>query len=218
MLLASSFAELWTMAPNTVASRRRWFFDLARKRARPGSGSSREFLLRRTWKALDVEVKRLRTPMVVVGGVATALYMSQRVTPGLNVLVLSADAPALHDELAQLDYIKRGALAIGGTSWESPDGSLLDVLESAEPWARAAIERPNCSPTGEPVIALPYLALMKLAASRPQDLADLARMLAGASDAVLDEVRAVVRRYRPTDADDLESLVHLGRLELESPE
>lgn len=75
------------------------------------------------------------------------------------------------------------------------------------------MRKPNRSPTGEPIIALPYLCLLKLEASRPQDLADLSRMLGGADDAMLDEARRVVDSYRGADRDDVASLIVLGKLE-----
>jgi len=67
------------------------------------------------------------------------------------------------------------------------------------------------------VLDLPYLVLMKLASSRLQDLSDIARLLGLASEADLERVRAVVSRYLPDARDDLESLVYLGKLELEAP-
>jgi hypothetical protein len=63
------------------------------------------------------------------------------------------------------------------------------------------------------VLVLPYLVLMKLESSRLQDTADLSRMLGLASEEELARVRAVVARYAPGEADDLESLIYLGRLE-----
>jgi hypothetical protein len=157
---------------------------------------------------------QLRTPFVIVGGIATALYMPQRMTLDLDILVAPADAPRLHQELRQLGYILERQLSIGGTGWRAPDGNLLDVLEFAEPWVKAAVQSPNFSPEGEPVVALPYLVLMKLAASRPQDLADLSRMLGQADAGVLGQVRTAVHTYRPEDAEDVESLITLGQLEL----
>lgn len=64
------------------------------------------------------------------------------------------------------------------------------------------------------MLALPYLVLMKLASSRLQDTADLSRMLGLASEEELTRVRAAVARYAPQEADDMESLIYLGRLEL----
>lgn len=204
------------MGANPAVSRRKTFLALALRRARPGSGSARSFLLARTWQELSValDVRRLATPCVIVGGVATALYMPQRLTLDLDLLVAAPDAPALHRELRALNWTHGGASRVGGTTWRDPSGGRLNLLESAEPWARDAVTNPNRSPAGEPVIALPYLVLLKLAASRAQDLADISRMLGTAADAALDAVRRAVGTYRSEDSADLESLIALGQLEL----
>lgn len=209
------------MSADPAALRRKQFLALALRRARPGSGSTRAFLTARTWRrpfvsmGIELDLQRFRTPFVIVGGVATALYMPQRLTLDLDVLVVAEDAAAFYEELRQAGCTRQGTLTIGGTSWRAPGGGSLDVLESTEPWARIAVSTPNRTPTGEPVIALPYLVLLKLAASRPQDLGDLSRMLGGADDATLDQVRRIVERHRSADRDDLESLVTLGKLEFD---
>ena len=56
---------------------------------------------------------------------------------------------------------------------------------------------------------------MKLESTRPQDVADISRMLGLASDATLEAVRAVVARHAPDDSEDLESLIYLGKRETE---
>lgn len=206
---------------DTTLLKRKQFLALALRRARPGSGSTREFLMTRSWRSpfmrmgIDLDLQRFRTPFVIVGGVATALYMPQRLTLDLDVLVLAEDARGFYEELLQAGCTRQGALTVGGTGWQTPGGGSLAVLESHEPWARTAISSPNRSGTGEPVIALPYLVLLKLAASRPRDLADLSRMLGGADTATLDEVRRTVAILRGADSEDLESLVVLGKLEFQ---
>jgi hypothetical protein len=106
-------------------------------------------------------------------------------------------------------------LGIGGATWQLPDGSLLDVIESDEPWAREAIAQPVQGPTGLPTIALPYLVLMKLQAIRVQALADITRMLGAADEPALQQVRAVITTYMPDVLEDVESMIMLGRLEYE---
>jgi hypothetical protein len=64
---------------------------------------------------------------------------------------------------------------------------------------------------------LPYLILLKMAAQRAQDWADVSRMLGWASDADLDEVRAVMKRYMSEYSEDLESLIFIGKKEQEFP-
>ena len=209
------------MSTDGALLRRKQYLALARRRVQPGSGSSRALLLSRNWQDpgmdIGVDLQCVRTPFVVVGAVATWLYMPQRMTRDLDLLVLAADAPRLYAELAEAGCVRTGTLSIGGTTWRTPTGSELDVLESSEPWAAEAVPDPDRT-TGLPVIRLPYLVLMKLQASRAQDVADLSRMLGQADEATLAQVRAVVRTYRSEDLEDLESLVLLGRQELSADE
>jgi len=93
-----------------------------------------------------VDLHRLQTPFVIVDGVATALYMPLRMTRDVDILVLARDAPALYEELERVGSARLGDLAIGGTSWQLPDGSRLDVVVSA---ARGRT-RPCTVPTGRP--------------------------------------------------------------------
>ena len=56
---------------------------------------------------------------------------------------------------------------------------------------------------------------MKLIAGRSQDLADVSRMLGGATEIRLLEVKQTIDRYLPNSVEDLESLIILGKLELQ---
>ena len=96
-----------------------------------------------------MDLRSVQTPFVVVDGIATALYMPQRLTLDLDILVLGEDAPRLHEELTRLGYRMERQLSIGGTAWRASDGGSLDVLESDELWVRAAVRTPNQAPTGE---------------------------------------------------------------------
>lgn len=131
--------------------RRRRYIAIALRRARPGSGSARTFLLERTWKGLpasmgEIDIRLLATPVVIVGVVATALYMPQRVPCDLALLVTVWDAPALYRELLAARCVRTGALAIGGSTWRTPAGAPLDILESTAPWARDAVAPPRAPP------------------------------------------------------------------------
>jgi len=196
-----------------VTEYRRKYLEIAQRRARPGSGSSLAFLLSRDWSEPAVDLRDLSTPFVIVGAVATWLYMPQRVTHDLDILIRAQDGPQAGLDLSAAGFILQGRLSIGGTSWKGPHGEVLDVIESNEEWVDDALTRPNRSPSGLPVVTLPFLVLLKLTAGRGQDLVDIQRMLGQADDAALDEVRTVVRRFRPADAEDLESLIALGKLE-----
>jgi len=158
---------------------------------------------------------RLSTPYVVVGAVATALYMPERATPGLDLLTTASDAPALRSELEALGCTYAGSLSIGGSTWRTPSGGTLDVIESDEPWVAEALAAPNRAPDGSPVVSLPYLVLMKLDASRAQDVADATRMLGLADEGARNEVRRVLVQYRPEYLQDVESMIVIGELELQ---
>ncbi len=56
---------------------------------------------------------------------------------------------------------------------------------------------------------------MKFQAGRVNDIADITRMLGQAGEPGLNAVRALFRQYESEGLEDLESLVVLGRLELD---
>jgi len=160
------------------------------------------------------DLRRLvSVPFLVVGGVATRLYAPERMTDDLDVLVAAADAETLYEELMHGGAMKAGRLAIGGSHWLLPDGTPLDVLEEDAAWVAEAMAAPSPGPDGLPVIALPYLVLLKMRASRGIDIGDLTRMLGAADEADLERTRQVIRTHLSDAEEDLESLIQLGRLE-----
>lgn len=102
-------------------------------------------------------------------------------------------------------------------AFRSPDGVEVDVLLGDARWLSTALRKPRPDAAGVPVLDLPYLVLMKLSTMRPQDLADISRLLGLASEEELNAARAVVARHSPEDSEDLESLIFLGKRELEPP-
>lgn len=142
-----------------------------------------------------MDLRSIPVPFLIVGAVATSLYMPRRETRDLDILVRAEDAERMWAALRNAGFTMQGGLSIGGSTWSGPNGEEIDVLTSAEPWIDEAIVNPRRSPDGLPVIGLPYLVLLKLAASRALDLADLQRMLGQADDAALQEVHRVVRTY-----------------------
>lgn len=159
-------------------------------------------------------------PWAVVGAVATRLYMPERATRDLDVAVAAADAAAARNRLAAAGFRYLGELHIGGSAWEAPGGEVVDLIEGQEPWWPQALGEAQSNRDGQglPILPLRYLVLMKLRAGRVQDLADLARMLGQADAGMLDAVRAAVATYAPADLEDLESLIQLGKLEVEPPQ
>lgn len=154
------------------------------------------------------------TPFVVIGGLATRLYMTERMTLDADILVRPRDEKRVIERLAGVGARQQGPLRPGGTSWNLPDRTILDVLVLERPWVEEAVENPVLDGHDNlPVIALPFLVLLKLESSRTQDLADIARMMGQADQETINQVRGTVRRYRPQDIEDLDSLIKLGTLE-----
>jgi len=154
----------------------------------------------------------------IIGGVATRAYMPERMTKDMDIVVHQSDGEAVIERLEEAGYRIASHLAVPGYLMLSPDGIELDVLFGNYPWLKKALYQPGQDPAGYPVLKLPYITLMKMGAQRAQDWADVSRMLGWASDADLDEVRAVVKQYAPEDLEDLESLIFIGKKEQESPD
>ena len=153
----------------------------------------------------------------IIGGVATRAYMPERMTKDLDILVQKNDGEAVVKKLEGAGYHVVSRLAVPGYLMLSPDGVELDIIFGSYPWLKEALAHPAYDPAGYPVVKLPYLIILKMTAQRAQDWADVSRMLGWASDADLDEVRAVIKRYIPEDLEDLESLIFIGKKEQEIP-
>ena len=193
--------------------------EMARRRVRPGRGS-RVSVVREPHGSYGAVPKLgnvlCRTPYIIVGGLATRLYMQERMTLDVDILVHQDDAELVRRELTKGGARKTGVLSIGGGTWQLPGKTMLDVIVLDEVWAREAIAHAVWSTDGLPYADLPYLVLMKLKASRVQDLADVSRMLGAAGEKALTRVRKVIRKYALGDLQDLESLISLGKLEASS--
>ncbi len=153
----------------------------------------------------------------LIGGVATRAYMAERLTKDMDIIVHERDGEVTVKKLQQAGYHIVSQLTVPGYLMLAPDGTELDVLFGKYRWLKDALAHPKEDPAGYPVVAMPYLIILKLAAQRPQDWADVSRMLGWASDEDLDEVRAAVKKYSPEDVEDLESLIYLGKKEQEIP-
>ncbi len=196
---------------------RRVLIDIARRRQRPGSASVLRATparsMRMRWPDLSQALGRL--PWAVTGAAATRLYMPERSTQDLDVVVLAKDVAEVRRRLEAAGYALKGELAIGGSAWTAPDGTPVDVIEGREAWWPQALAEAagNRDAQGLPVLTLPYLVLMKLLAGRVQDVADVARMLGHAAEDAIASVRAVIAAHAADLLEDLESLITLGKLE-----
>lgn len=205
----------------TPRQRRHILLQMALRRVQPGSGSSPEFLRRRTAMIHWPDLRQILAEVdwVIVDGVATRTYMPERMTKDLDILVHERDGQIVLDRLQAANYELIKQLAtIPGYILQSPDGVEVDLILGDYPWLNEALANPERDPAGYPVLALPYLVLMKLGASRSQDMADISRMVGWASDEDLQAVRAAVANYSPQDSEDLESMIFLGQQEKSSPE
>jgi hypothetical protein len=168
-------------------------------------------MVTRNWP--DLTAVLIDIPWAVVGGVATRTYMPERVTQDLNILVVRSNVAKVRPRLQSAGFTYVQDLSIGGSVWRTPEGILLDLIESSEPWVDEALEQIQTDPQGLPVLSLPYLVLMKVTASRTQDLADASRMLGLASKTERQVTRQVFSKWWPGALEDLESLIILGELE-----
>jgi hypothetical protein len=198
---------------------RRLLIEMSLRKQKPGTGSAHEFLRRRTavnpWPDLREILRGI--DWVLIGGVATRAYMAERMTKDMDVLVQHTDGDETIARLERAGYKVVSSLAVPGRLLRSPDGVEVVVLFGKQKWLPEALAHPEKDPADYPVLGFPYLVLMKLAAARPQDWADVSRMAGVATDEQLDRARMIVARYSPEDSADLESLIILGRREMETP-
>ena len=201
-------------------ARRKVIISIALRRQKPGSGSSIEILRGRTYIMRFPNLQDILAglPWCIVGAAATRMYMPERFTADLDIAILPENAQEVANRLTQAGFRRKQDLTIGGSCWESPDGFPVDLIEVRENWwPRALVEASNnLDAQGLPIAPLPYLVLMKFQSGRVQDLADVSRMLGIASSEQLEAVRAVFAEHEPEGADDLESLIILGKLETPS--
>ena len=164
-----------------------------------------------------IDLTPLLSPIrwAVVGAAATRLYMPERVTQDLDVAIEAADSPQARAKLTAAGFLYQGELSIGGSTWATPAGESIDVMEGHEPWWQEALAeaQTNRDAQGLPILPFRYLVLMKFQSGRVQDIADITRMLGQADANALDNVRALFKQYAPADISDLESLITLGKLE-----
>ena len=141
-----------------------------------------------------------------------------------DIVVRPENGEAARLELKAAGYRYEAELSsIGGSSWTTPDGVNLDVVEIEAPWLRGALEEAqhNRDAQGLPVLPLVFLVIMKFESGRVQDLAGVTRMLGQADAAMLEAIRQVFTRDLPqilsNEIDDLESLIILGQMEENPP-
>lgn len=196
-------------------AQRKFLLEMALRRTKPGSGS---LLSEMHEESGTYGIKPDLPPLdnlryVVVGGLATALYMPERATLDVDILIARSDLPMAEKLLIKAECRRLGPLSVGDSTWSMRDGRALDVLALDQPWVEAALASPVWGLNNTPFAALSYLILMKLESGRLQDLADISRMLGCANAEQIGKVRSRTARFRPQDTEDLESMLKLGKME-----
>lgn len=159
-------------------------------------------------------------PWVLVDGLALRAYMPERMTLDVDILVHERDSSNVRQAFLAAGYHVTGQLSIGGFSVELAElaESPIDVLTRTDGWLDQALAVPGLDPAGYPVLARPYLTLMKLQAGRTQDLADVQRLLARTASAERASTRELVAQESPDLVEDFDSLCMLADFEFGPPE
>jgi hypothetical protein len=190
--------------------------EMALRRQRPGTGSSRAMLRERTAMYSWPRLAFLEPLFAVIGGVGLRLYAPERTTRDLDIIVARRDVAEAEQRLSAQGWERIGELPIGGSAWRSAGGEDLDLVVGAEEWwpAMIADAQANRDGQGLPILPLPGQVWLKLRAGRTVDAADPSRLLGLATAEQIDQTRAFLQAHAgATDLEDFESLVRLGRLE-----
>ena len=188
---------------------------MSMKHARKGSGSILHLLnMEQPVLSPILQQTLANLPYLLIDGLAVGYYMPIRFTQDADIVILSTQQDAVENHLFSCGYCFMGLLSVGGKSYQSPNGEILDVLVSNNIYITEAMKQPNIV-NGIRVMPMPHLVLMKIMASRVQDLADATRMLGFANENDLQTTRQLVARFLPDAIEDLESMIWLGKLEME---
>jgi len=198
------------------------------RRQRAGTGSDLGNLMkgRRSTPAWQKDVgdvlRGAGIEFAVAGAVAANNYMPPRSTADIDLAVRLGDLSRAGEAVGRAGWTRLGDLSLygglEGTAWEHADGHELDLLGLPAGLGEEAISTAQANLRDRlPTLTLPYVVVLKLIAARMSDTADIGRMLGRASNAEIEAVRAAVRRHRPEDADELEQMIVLGRLEYQGP-
>lgn len=162
-------------------------------------------------KEIMKELKFITTPFVLIGGWAVNNYMPARQTKDIDILVYSKDKNNIKILFESNGGQHLGCLSIDGDSYII-NNQEIDVLYCNKNWEdiySSSIVKNNIR-----TISLGHLIIMKLDASRLQDLADCSRMLGYASEKDIKQITKLVKKLRPQYLEDYLSLLELGKLEI----
>jgi hypothetical protein len=172
----------------------------------------------RWWHEAARVLQQKGIQLAVTGAVAANQYMPPRHTGDLDLAVRLDDLRAAGDALRGGRWKLLGDLnlyaGLRGTAWEK-GGHEVDIVGLPGAWGDAAVAdaQTNLLVDGLPTLSRGYVVTMKLISARPQDTADISRIGGAAPAEALDDIRRVVRRWRPQDVEDLEHMINLGQME-----
>ena len=170
------------------------------------------------WRKAAEVIEAQDIKLAVTGAVAANAYMPPRQTADLDLAVQAADIDRAAHALTNAGWRLLGNLSLyedlTRTAWKLGRNE-LDLIGLPGTWGRSAIAaaQDNERVSGLATLTLPYVVVMKLISARPQDSADISRMLGPASGETLKAVRAVVKKWRSADVEDLEQMIVAGQLE-----
>ncbi len=208
-----------------AADRRRFYLQRALRKNTRGAGSDLRYLMSippsdRPAMAMPFE----GLPAMLIGAHAASAYAPERMTKDVDFLVPHERFGEAEARLREAGWEKRrnlffpnAALGLYGSAWTAGDGGTeADLISSPQPWVDEAFAVPVVTNrTGERVIPLPFLVLMKLDSARSTDQGDLQRMLGLLGAEAVEEIIAIVERHYgdPAAADDLRQYHEIGRWE-----
>ena len=144
----------------------------------------------------------------LIGGHAVTIHGHPRTTDDVDLLARSEDVGRIKE---MLGGIRSRPLTIGGVSI-MVKGVPVDIVAPKQPWVGPAIDAAERTRYGK-VISKPFLVLTKLWATRgEQDDTDILYVLRAMNSQEKQQVRTLVMRFLPNDADDLESMLALAAL------
>ncbi|MEM8502717.1 MAG: hypothetical protein AAF716_06140 [Cyanobacteria bacterium P01_D01_bin.1] len=150
---------------------------------------------------------------VIVGGIASAHYQPARFTEDIDLMVLAEDAAAVERALELAGWSQLGIISFGGSSWQSAEGELIDLLHApGQSWVAAAIDTPIKTAEGLQIIDLPYLIILKLSATRAVDIGDIVGMLQHATEDETARIRQVIKTHRSDLIEDFEQFNAIAQL------
>ena len=191
---------------------------MALRRAKPGTGSSNEFLDRRTamQPVPDLSAILGTIPWALVGGIAIRAYMPERTTLDVDIMIREIDEARARAAFLNASYIITEQISIGGFSIRRANEENtppVDVLISNDPWFQEALLHPGHDAAGLPVMPRPYLMLLKMDAGLSQDLADVQRMLRDTPTSERLSTHALLARHAPEMVEDYDALIQLADIE-----